>query len=197
MTRRITGQSLLASFQELLRPIVIEALGDPFAPTQRSNALLTAQAGQDNADLLFRRIMFACLATDTPDQAISGIFRCSGFLSAFLVPRPFRAAFLAEVLRSALSQAVLNSVQSTHMRCMMTASFLAKAILARFAPRRTATRIAPEATCHYLQLYTPTAKRKVSRSAHISALNSSARSPTVRTSSRGVARPQLNLNAIR
>lgn len=65
-----------------------------------------------------------------------------GFLSAFPMPRPFRVALLAEVFWFLASQAILNSVPSTHMRCMMTASFLAKAILARFAPLRTATRIA-------------------------------------------------------
>ena len=31
-TRRVTGQPLLAGFEELLRPVVIEALGDLLAP---------------------------------------------------------------------------------------------------------------------------------------------------------------------
>ncbi|GAA0774714.1 hypothetical protein GCM10009077_10890 [Roseibium denhamense] len=57
--------------------------------------------------------------------------------------------------------------------------------------------IAPEPARDYLQLDTPTGKRKVSRPAHITALNSSAYSPAVRTSSKGLTRPQLNLNAIR
>jgi hypothetical protein len=31
-TRRVAGQPFLAGFEEFLRPVVIEALGDPFAP---------------------------------------------------------------------------------------------------------------------------------------------------------------------
>jgi hypothetical protein len=51
---RIAGEALLARLQELLRPTVIEALGDALATSQLGNAVLTAQAIQDNADLLLR-----------------------------------------------------------------------------------------------------------------------------------------------
>lgn len=74
--------------------------------------------------------------------SVAALLLIPGFLSAYSVPRPFRAVFLAEVLRLSFVYAVRNSVPSTHMRCMMTAGSLAKAILARFVPLRTATRIA-------------------------------------------------------
>lgn len=74
--------------------------------------------------------------------SVAALLLVPGFLSAFPSPRPFRAAFLAEGLVFLVCQAVLNSVPSIHIRCMMTANFLASAILARFAPRRAATRIA-------------------------------------------------------
>ena len=40
--RRIAGKPLLAGFQELLRPVVIQALSDAFAAAQRGDRLLTA-----------------------------------------------------------------------------------------------------------------------------------------------------------
>jgi hypothetical protein len=58
LTCRVTGEPLLAGFQKLLRPTVIQALGDALAAAQRGDALLAAKPFKDNADLLFRR-MFA------------------------------------------------------------------------------------------------------------------------------------------
>ena len=60
----------------------------------------------------------------------------------FSLTTSLQGTFLAEALVLVVCQAVLNSVPSIHIRCMMTASFRARAILARFAPRRAATRIA-------------------------------------------------------
>ena len=40
LARRVPGQALLACFEKLLRPTVIQALRDPFAPAQRSDAVL-------------------------------------------------------------------------------------------------------------------------------------------------------------
>src|SRR4051794_4501168 len=61
---RVTSQTLLAGFQKFLRPAVMQVLHDPFAAVQLSNAVLTTQAGQHNADLLFRRKLVARCATD-------------------------------------------------------------------------------------------------------------------------------------
>jgi hypothetical protein len=41
-TCRVTRQPLLASFEEFLRPVVIQALSDAFAAAQRGDRLLTA-----------------------------------------------------------------------------------------------------------------------------------------------------------
>jgi len=43
-TRRVTGEPLLAGFEELLRPVVIEALGDAFTPTQGGDRVLAAKS---------------------------------------------------------------------------------------------------------------------------------------------------------
>src|SRR5665811_778139 len=40
-TRGIAGQPPLAGFQELLRPVVVEALGNALAPAQLRDAVLT------------------------------------------------------------------------------------------------------------------------------------------------------------
>ena len=54
--RGVAGEPPLAGFQELLRPAVIEALGNAFAPAQLGDRVLAAQAVQDDADLLFGRV---------------------------------------------------------------------------------------------------------------------------------------------
>ena len=42
--RRVAGEPALAGLQELLRPTVIHALGDAFAPAQLGDDVLAAQA---------------------------------------------------------------------------------------------------------------------------------------------------------
>ena len=51
-TRRVARKPPLASLQELLRPDIIEALGDAFTPTQLRDAVVSTQAVQHNTDLL-------------------------------------------------------------------------------------------------------------------------------------------------
>jgi hypothetical protein len=58
-TSRITGKPPLASFQKLLRPFIIDALGNAFTAAQLGDALLTTQSIQHNADLFFSRVLFA------------------------------------------------------------------------------------------------------------------------------------------
>ena len=53
---RIAGQALLACFQELLRPTVIQALRDTLAAAQRGNTLLATQTFKYDTYFLFRRI---------------------------------------------------------------------------------------------------------------------------------------------
>ena len=56
--------------------------------------------------------------------------------------------------------------------------------------------IAPEPARDYRQMYTPIGKSTLSRSANISALNTSAHLCAVRMCSQGLPRPRLNLNAL-
>ena len=52
--RGVPSQTLLPGFHEVLRPLVINALGYPLSATQLGNAVLTTQAIQNDPDLLFR-----------------------------------------------------------------------------------------------------------------------------------------------
>ena len=56
--RRVASKPLLAGFQELLRPVVIEALGDPLrAGKARRSTSLAAQALKHDAILSSRRVL--------------------------------------------------------------------------------------------------------------------------------------------
>jgi len=52
----------LARLQEFLGPVIIEVLANTLAPAQLRDAVLAAQAIQDDADLLLSRKMPACRA---------------------------------------------------------------------------------------------------------------------------------------
>jgi len=53
-TSRIAGKPALAGLHELLRPCVIQALGNAFLAAQLGNAVIAAQAFQHDPYLLFR-----------------------------------------------------------------------------------------------------------------------------------------------
>ena len=54
LTRGVPQQSLLARFEELLAPPVVEIRVETFAATQRRDALFASQPLQDDPDLLLR-----------------------------------------------------------------------------------------------------------------------------------------------
>src|SRR3954447_11850621 len=56
-TGRVACQAALAGLEELLRPAVIHRSRDALAAAQLGDVLITAQALQYDADLLFRRIL--------------------------------------------------------------------------------------------------------------------------------------------
>jgi hypothetical protein len=58
--RRVASQPLLACFQELLRPTVIQVPDDSLEAAELSDALLAAQPFEDDADLFFGRELPAC-----------------------------------------------------------------------------------------------------------------------------------------
>jgi hypothetical protein len=55
----VTQNALLAGFEKLLRPFVVEALRDPLTPAQLGDRVLAAQALPYNVDLRFRDVAFA------------------------------------------------------------------------------------------------------------------------------------------
>ena len=78
---RIPRQTPLASFKELRRPTVIQALGNALTSAQFSNALLASQAIQHNPDLLFSRILFPGRPTDVFHNLFGRCPPYLGFLS--------------------------------------------------------------------------------------------------------------------
>ena len=69
----VTRKPLLAGLQELLRPTVIQALGDALLATQLSNAVFTTQSRQDNPDLLLRRVTLPRLTANVLDRALCSV----------------------------------------------------------------------------------------------------------------------------
>src|ERR1019366_1919067 len=71
----------LASFQELFRPVVIQALGNTLAPTQLRDAVLTAKAVQHNTDLLLGRVLLARGSPNVLHDPLGRRLLVLGFLS--------------------------------------------------------------------------------------------------------------------
>src|SRR5262249_20220392 len=69
-TSRVTGQALLASLQEVLRPAIVQVLRDTLAAAQLGDAVLAAQAFQNDPDLFLRRILLACRPADVLDDLL-------------------------------------------------------------------------------------------------------------------------------
>jgi hypothetical protein len=69
LTGRIPSQALLAPFQEVLRPTLIEAFRDAFPVAQRGDAVLAAPPLKDDANFLLHRILLAGLAPDVANES--------------------------------------------------------------------------------------------------------------------------------
>src|SRR3979409_2454755 len=70
-----------ACLQEVLRPPIVKVLRDPLAATQLGNAVLAAQALQNDPDLLLGRIVLARRPSDVLNNLLSWFLRGSGLLS--------------------------------------------------------------------------------------------------------------------
>src|SRR5262249_18139149 len=68
--RRVAGEPALARLQELLRPRVIHALGDAFAPAKLGGWGLAAQAIERNSDLLFGRVVLPSCPPDVANKRL-------------------------------------------------------------------------------------------------------------------------------
>ena len=78
---RIASQALLSSLQEVLRLAIVQVLRDPLAATQLGNAVLAAQAFQNDPDLLLGRRVLARRPSDVLNNLLSCFLRCPGLLS--------------------------------------------------------------------------------------------------------------------
>src|ERR1700680_4044243 len=81
---RIAGEPLLPGLKEVFRPAVIQILDDPLTTAQLGDALLAAQALQDDADLLFCRKLPACRPPDVFHDLFCRFLHRPGFLSCLM-----------------------------------------------------------------------------------------------------------------
>jgi hypothetical protein len=77
----ITRKTPLASFQELLRPTVVEALGNTLATAKPGDPFFTVQAFQHDADFIFSRMVIARCTPDVLDNVFGCWLVWPGFLS--------------------------------------------------------------------------------------------------------------------
>jgi hypothetical protein len=77
----IAGQALLAGLQEVLGPAVVHIGRDALAAAELSDAVLTAQAFQHDADLLLGGVVLAGGPSDLLDHLLSRLLGRSWFLS--------------------------------------------------------------------------------------------------------------------
>ena len=82
--RGVARQPPFAGLQELLRPDVIQTLGDALAPAEFRDAMLAAQAVQHDADLLLRRILLARRSANVLHDPLGGRLGSSGFLACLM-----------------------------------------------------------------------------------------------------------------
>ena len=78
---RVAGQPALASFQELFRSAVVEALGNALATAEFSDAGFAAQPVEDDADFLLGGILLAGGPAIISHEPRGRCFRGCGFLS--------------------------------------------------------------------------------------------------------------------
>jgi len=70
LPQRVAGELLLAGFEEVFGPAVVEVRGDAFTPTQVGHALLASQSLEDDADPLLGRELAACARADLPPDVL-------------------------------------------------------------------------------------------------------------------------------
>src|SRR3712207_1763290 len=76
----VPRQALLAGFQKLLGPAVVQVLADALTPAQLGDAVLAAQALQHDADLLFGRELPARGSADIAHDLFGRLFGRPGCL---------------------------------------------------------------------------------------------------------------------
>ncbi len=113
---RISRQALLARLQEVLRPAVIEVLVDPLTAAQLGDAVLTAQALQNDPDLLFGTKMPARCTPDVLHDLLS-----RGFL-AMCIPSHLQSLpgyDEPETLSYSITQSVPGALTPDNLRYLI------------------------------------------------------------------------------
>ena len=73
LARRVAGEPLLAGFEKLLGPAVIEVLGNTLLAAQLGDAVLATQAFKDDADILLGRELTPGGAADVSDGLLRAL----------------------------------------------------------------------------------------------------------------------------
>src|SRR5258705_2129642 len=69
----VTGEPFLAGLEEVLRPTVVEVLGDAFLAAQLGDTVLAAHAFEHDADLLLGRELAPRRSADIPDELLGAV----------------------------------------------------------------------------------------------------------------------------
>ena len=85
----VTGEPLLAGFEKLFRPSVVEVLGDAFFPAELGDAVLATQAFEDDADLLLGREVPPSGSPNVPDGFLRALRSLLVALSHRVPPRGY------------------------------------------------------------------------------------------------------------
>jgi hypothetical protein len=107
------------------RSTVIQALYDAFTTAKNRDAFFATQSGQDNADLLLRRIGLAGPAADVLNNLVGCIFRCGWLLRHLdlLIDKMNQKSSLNQILKSV--QRVLKSdTRASNAQAALTSNFV-------------------------------------------------------------------------
>src|SRR5439155_2169453 len=107
----VARQALLTGFEKLFRPAIIQVLDNPLTATQLGDAVLAAQPGQHDADLLLRRKLPPRDAPNLLHNLLCRFLNRPGFLSHL---RSFNGYDGPEILPSSTQPICLMGADAGH-----------------------------------------------------------------------------------
>src|SRR5207344_1861936 len=113
----VASEASFAGFEELLRPAVVEALGNAFAAAELGDRVFAAQAVQHDADLLLGGVTLARCPADALDDRFGRQVGGVGFLSHLrsLGATMSQKSSLPQAAKS-VSQVLMSDTRQPHCR---------------------------------------------------------------------------------
>jgi hypothetical protein len=107
------------------RSTVIQALCDAFTTAKNRDAFFATQSGQDNADLLLRRIGLAGPAADVLNNLVGCIFRCGWLLRHLdlLIDKMNQKSSLNQILKS-VQRVLTADTRASNAQAALTSNFV-------------------------------------------------------------------------